>query len=224
MLKDYLNKGAEELKKKTLWLLDMDGTIYNENTLFDGTLEFLDRIEKSGGKYVFITNNSSKSVDAYISKITSMGIKADLSNFFTSSQATSLFLNDKYKGVKVYCQGTISLVDELIESGVNVTTKMEDDIGLVLLGFDTELTSDKLRTTCEILTTRKDIPFYATNPDLVCPVSFGYIPDCGSISIMIYNATKRKPIYIGKPETTMVEYVMKTFNKTKEDDSFLRDF
>ena len=223
MLKDYLNKGAEELKKKTLWLLDMDGTIYNENTLFDGTLDLLDRIEKNGGKYIFITNNSSKSVYAYLDKITKMGIKADLSNFFTSSQATSLFLNDKFKGIKVYCQGTKSLVEELEKSGINVTTKMEDDIGLVLLGFDTELTSEKLRTTCEILTTRKDIPFYATNPDLVCPVSFGYIPDCGSISIMVYNATKRKPIYIGKPETTMVEYVMKKFNKTKEDTIIVGD-
>ena len=41
----------------------MDGTIYKEDTVFDGRHQFLDYIEGIGGKYVFITNNSSKSVD-----------------------------------------------------------------------------------------------------------------------------------------------------------------
>ena len=60
---DYTGKNAEKLKEKTLYLLDMDGTIYNENEIFDGTLDFLDTIRAQGGEYIFITNNSSKSVE-----------------------------------------------------------------------------------------------------------------------------------------------------------------
>ena len=51
---DYTGKSANKLKEKTLYLLDMDGTIYNENEIFDGTLEFLEEIERRGGQYVFI--------------------------------------------------------------------------------------------------------------------------------------------------------------------------
>ena len=69
-------------------------------------------------------------------------------------------------------------------------------------------TSEKLRRTCQILTEQKQAAYYATNPDLVCPVSFGYVPDCGSVSIMLRNATGREPVYIGKPEPTMIRIVM----------------
>ena len=37
----------ELLKKKKLFLLDMDGTIYLGDTLFDGTLDFLEYVKKS---------------------------------------------------------------------------------------------------------------------------------------------------------------------------------
>ena len=52
------------LKDKKLFLLDMDGTIYLDDHLFDGTLDFLEYVKKIGGRYMFLTNNSSKSVSA----------------------------------------------------------------------------------------------------------------------------------------------------------------
>ena len=50
-----------KLKDKKLFLLDMDGTIYIDDKLFDGVLEFLDGIHERGGRYIFMTNNSSNS-------------------------------------------------------------------------------------------------------------------------------------------------------------------
>ena len=38
------------LMEKKFFLLDMDGTIYLDNDLFDGTLDFLDKIREKGGK------------------------------------------------------------------------------------------------------------------------------------------------------------------------------
>lgn len=202
---DYFGVDATELYYKKLFLFDMDGTIYEEEKLFDGTLQLLNQIKVNGGKYVFITNNSSKSVKDYIKKVQHLGIECDESNFFTSAQATILYINKHFPNVKIYCQGTKSLVNELKDAGLNITEDVEKDIGLILVGFDTELTSEKIRKTCFLL--QRDIPYLATNPDLVCPVSFGFIPDCGSICQMIENATFRKPIFIGKPEPTMVNIV-----------------
>ena len=55
-----------ELKEKRLFLLDMDGTIYLDDNLFEGTLEFLDHVKRTGGRYLFLTNNSSRGVDALL--------------------------------------------------------------------------------------------------------------------------------------------------------------
>ena len=182
MLTDKFKKNADALRHKKLFLLDMDGTIYNENSIFEGTLDFLSQIEKNGGRYIFITNNSSKSVKDYVEKVNRMGITADASHFYTSSQATAFYLQENYPGQTVFCMGTRSLVAELEQNGIRVVTKPEDSASVVLIGFDTENTSEKVRDTCIML--GREVAYLATNPDLVCPVSFGYIPDCGSMSII----------------------------------------
>ena len=212
---DYTGKSANKLKEKTLYLLDMDGTIYNENEIFDGTLEFLEEIERRDGQYVFITNNSSKSVEDYVQKVRAMGIKAEYENFYTSGQATAMYLKENYPNQVVYCMGTKSLIKELREAGIEVVTEVDERAGVVLLGFDTENTSEKIRNTCIML--GRDVAYLATNPDHVCPVSFGYIPDCGSMSIMLKNATGKEPFFIGKPEPIMVNCVLKKLNCKRED-------
>ena len=81
-----------ELIDKKLFLLDMDGTIYLGNEIFDGTIDFLNWVKENGGRYMFLTNNSSKSVDKYIEKLNKMGISAIKDDFTTSAQATGLYL------------------------------------------------------------------------------------------------------------------------------------
>ncbi len=219
---DFFENNATALKNKKLFLFDMDGTIYEENILFDGTKQLLEYINVSGGKYVFVTNNSSKSVKDYIKKVNSFGIKADKDNFFTSSQATALFLKKIYKNPYVYCQGTMSLLNELSLEGIKVTSEVDTGINAVVVGFDTELTSEKIRKTCQILS-KNEIPFIATNPDLRCPVSFGYIPDCGAICNMISVATDKKPTYIGKPSSVMVDFVREKFGYSIEETVVIGD-
>ena len=85
-----------ELKEKKLFLLDMDGTIYLDDNLFDGTLEFLEHVKSSGGRYLFLTNNSSRGVDSYVEKLRRLGIPAAAEDFLTSVDATIAFLKKKY--------------------------------------------------------------------------------------------------------------------------------
>lgn len=204
---DKFETNADALSTKKLFLLDMDGTIYNEDHIFEGTLDFLRQIESQGARYIFITNNSSKSVEDYVKKVNAMGIPANSSHFYTSGQAAAFYLNENHPGHTVYCMGTQSLVRELRNSGISVVTEVDDSASVVLIGFDTENTSEKIRNTCIML--GRDVTYLATNPDLVCPVSFGYIPDCGSMSIMLKNATGKTPFFIGKPEPIMVNCVLK---------------
>lgn len=219
---DYFGKDASALRGKRLFLFDMDGTIYEEETLFEGTQPLLEHISRTGGRYVFITNNSSRSVTDYVRKLHRLGLaQVGEEHFFTSSQATILYLREHYPHARVYCQGTASLVKELREGQIDVTEKTEK-VDVVLVGFDTELTSEKLRRTCEILSTQ-EVAFLATNPDFRCPVHFGFIPDCGSLCEMLTHATGKKPLFIGKPEARMIQIAREKLGYSREETVVLGD-
>lgn len=208
------------MKNLKLFLLDMDGTIYLGNNLFDGTLDFLEYVKKIGGKYVFMTNNSSKSVDKYIEKLASMGIKSEKNDFLTSTDATILYLKKKNYN-KIYTFGTTSFKEQLAEADLPVTDKLCDGIDCLCMGFDTELTFQKLEDACILL--NKGVDYIATNPDLVCPTEYGYVPDCGSVSGMLFNATGRRPKFIGKPEPEMAILSMERFGYEKDETIVIGD-
>lgn len=209
------------LKSKRFFLLDMDGTIYLDDELFDGTLDFLSAVKESGGKYLFVTNNSSKSTDAYVEKLARIGIKSSSEDFLTSTDATCIYL-ERYKGKKFYVSGTRSFEEQLKKRGVITTTDIEDDIFGIVMGNDTELTFKKLDDVSRLLTER-ELVYIATNPDWVCPTSYGYVPDCGSVAEMIRRATGKSPVFIGKPKPEMLLLAMDKFGYSKDDTLMVGD-
>ena len=202
------------MKDLKLFLFDMDGTLYLGDRLFDFTIELLEKIKATGGRYMFMTNNSSKSVKAYMEKLAKLGIFAVEEDFITSSQATAYYLQNHYPGAKLYVCGTESLKTELRSHGFTVTEDL-DQVECIVMGFDTELNFKKLQDVSFMLCTR-ELPYIATNPDYVCPTEFGSVPDCGSVCDMIFNATGKRPVVIGKPEALMPQLAMERTGYTKE--------
>ena len=99
-MKDFYGKDATRLKGKKLFLFDMDGTIYLGDTLFEGVPELLQKIEKDGGRYVFITNNASKSVRDYLAKLHRLGLhNVTEEHFFTSAQAMLMLLQENTRTI-----------------------------------------------------------------------------------------------------------------------------
>ena len=209
------------LASKKLFLFDMDGTLYLGDRLFDFTIELLREIRRTGGKYLFMTNNSSKSVADYIKKLEKLGISSTREDFITSSQATAYYLHKHHEGQRLYVCGTESLKEELRWEGFTVTEKVEDT-DCIVMGFDTELTFRKLHDVSYLLLTR-ELPYIATNPDLVCPTEFGSVPDCGSVCGMIFNATGKRPVVIGKPSPLMPQLAMDRLGYSKEETCVVGD-
>lgn len=211
----------EMIRKKRLYLFDMDGTLYLGDRVFDFTVELLRQIRRTGGQYLFMTNNSSKGVADYITKLAKMGIPSTREDYITSAQATAYYLQKHHPGKRLYVCGTESLKQELRWSGFSVTEDPEQ-AECVVMGFDTELNFKKLWDVSYLLLTR-EIPYIATNPDLVCPTEFGSVPDCGSVCMMIDNATKKRPVVIGKPSPLMPELAMERLGMTREETCCLGD-
>ena len=203
----------------------MDGTIYLGDRLFDGTVDFLEYVRASGGKYLFLTNNSSRSVDAYIDRMARFGISTTKEDFLTSVDALCVYLSKNgYGGKRLYAFGTASFRRQLTDAGFSVTDRLEDGIDALVCGLDTELTFRKLEDACRLLMRGRQeartsgdakaaaglpaVDYYATNPDWVCPTAFGSVPDCGSMAWMLEKATGRLPKFIGKPEPEMALLAM----------------
>ena len=212
----------ELLNSIRLYLFDMDGTLYLGNRLYDFTLDLLDTIKSTGRRYLFMTNNSSKSVEDYIKKLAKLGVEATREDFITSSQATAYYLKEHYPNHRLYVCGTNSLKKELEREGFIVTDVL-DEVDCVVMGFDTELTFQKLEDVSRLLLTRENLPYIATNPDYVCPTEFGSVPDCGSVCDMIFNATGKRPVVIGKPSPLMPKLAMSRLGYSKEETAVVGD-
>lgn len=206
----------DRLKQTELFLFDMDGTIYLEDKVIDGALELLQWIKENKKEYVFLTNNSSKNVKSYLKKLKNLNIEADENNIFSSTHATVNYLNKHYNNSKMYLVGTNDLREELIMHGIDIAENHEeDDIEAVVVGFDTELTFNKLQEACKLISCGKK--FIGTNMDLVCPIKGDmFIPDCQYICNMIKTATNIEPDYMGKPNKEIIEYLSEKFNTHKD--------
>ena len=204
------------LKDKRLFLFDIDGTLALDTTLIDGTRQMLAYIDSIGGTPIFITNNSTNSRKAYVEKFTRWGYTYSEEYFITASVATCVYLREHHAQDKIFVLGTRSFVQELRENGFQVTEEPEEDVSVALIGYDNELTYEKIWKICQLLYTKPDIAFLATNPDLNCPTTFGAVPDCGSICRMVQCAVPREPLFLGKPNPTMVNISLDQTGFTKE--------
>ena len=210
------------LRSKKLFLFDMDGTIYLDDQLFDFTIPLLEALKAGGKRYMFMTNNSSRSVEDYVKKLARLGIPSEPGEFITSAQATAIYLREHHRGKALYVCGTRSFIRGLTEEGFRVSPDPEE-AECIVMSLDTELTFGKLRDVCRLLATRPEIPYLASHPDLACPTEFGFVPDCGSICDMVYNATGRRPLFVGKPNPLMPNLAMEWAGCAREDTVVIGD-
>ena len=136
-------------EKIKCFILDMDGTIYLGNELFPFTKDFLKKVEDTGREYYFFTNNSSKSQQAYIEKLARLGIQIKKEQMMISSHVIIKYLKEYYDKKSIYVVGTPSLIQEFESFDMNLT---EEDPDIVVLGFDTTLTYEKLSKACLLYT------------------------------------------------------------------------
>ena len=179
--------------------LDLDGTIYLGSNLIEGALSFLERLEERGIRRFFLSNNSSKSVGQYLEKLRGLGIPASEDEILLSTHDLISWLSEN--GIdQTYLVGTEGM-REMLES-VGVATASENP-QYVVLGYDTEITYEKLSTASIHL--HKGVPMVASHPDIVCPSPDGGLPDTGAYMDLFEATTGVRPEHVcGKPNAGMI--------------------
>jgi HAD superfamily hydrolase (TIGR01457 family) len=185
------------------FLIDLDGTTYLGDHLLPGARRFIELLQKRELKFLFLTNNSSRSNREYGEKLRALGLNIIDDQIFTSGEATAKYLSKLQPGARVFVVGTPALEDEFIEHGFEL---IAEDPEFIVLGFDTSLSYQKLWQLCDFV--RDGVPYIATHPDLNCPVQDGYMPDIGATITFVEASTGRKPdTVVGKPNKSLVEAV-----------------
>ena len=195
---------TERLSHIKMFVLDMDGTIYLGEHLFPFTKRFLSQVMRSGREYCFFTNNSSKNREAYLKKLSHMGIEISEDKMLLSNGVILEWLKENRPGESCYVVGTPSLPADFQNAGIPLD---EENPDLVILGFDTTLTYEKLSKACAFI--RSGRPVFGVNPDLNCPVENGFIPDCGSIAALVKASTGVSCEFFGKPSPHTLQYMLR---------------
>lgn len=196
-----------------LFLLDMDGTFYLDDTLLPGALEFLALCRATGRQFAFLTNNSSKSKADYLAKLTRLGADVTEHDIFTSGDATLLYLAENG------FSKDILLIGHAQSGGAVRGGRLHSAAAkprAVVLGFDTTITYNKLRLLCDAV--RAGLPYIATHPDYNCPVAGGFIPDIGAVIAFVKASTGRDPdAVIGKPNAYIARAAAHKYGVSLED-------
>lgn len=184
--------------------LDMDGTIYCGSSMFPFTKGFLQRMERLGIGYSFLTNNSSKNRGEYVAKLADMGLEVRPDQIHSSTDATLAHLRVHYgEGRKLFVIGTESMKEDVRQAGFPIVTGDEEP-EVVLVAFDTNPSYTDLCKAAWWIS--RGLPYLATHPDMVCPTDQPtVIIDCGAICEMLRAATGRTPDVVpGKPSAGML--------------------
>ena len=211
----------ERVRAIRCFALDMDGTIYLGDNLLPGALDFLQYLRATRREYIFLTNNSSKDSQAYVEKLTRIGVAAVAADVLTSGEATAIYIKKQRPGARIYLLGTENLEREFVKAGFVLTADRPD---YVVLGFDQTLTYAKLAEACHLI--GEGVEYIATHPDITCPVSerTGYVPDVGAMIELIKAATGGKtPKIIGKPNREIIDALMQKKGRPQSEMAMVGD-
>lgn len=198
-------------------ILDMDGVIWRDGAPIGDLPEIFKKIEARGLRYVFATNNGTKTPEQYVATLEKLGVRVLSEQIVTSALGTAHILSRKFPhGTKIFIVGENGTRSALEEKGFDVlSVERAQEAEIVVMGIDREVNFVKMREAA--LLVRRGVPFYATNPDKTFPTPRGEIPGAGAWISVIMTATGIEPIYAGKPFPFMMELSLERLGTKKEE-------
>jgi HAD superfamily hydrolase (TIGR01457 family) len=200
------------------FIIDLDGVIYIEDNPTEGAVEFIDFLREKNLKFLFLTNNSTKTQRQYVRKLKKMRLDAHKKDILTSSVATCVYLEKEKPGARIHAIGEHGLISDLRSHGFLLS---DENVDFVVVGLDRRFNYEKLSRACNLI--RGGALFIATNPDLTFPSKEGIIPGAGALAAAIEACSSRHPVVIGKPNPLVVEIAMKMMDAHKRETVIIGD-
>ncbi|MDO9299779.1 MAG: HAD-IIA family hydrolase [Anaerolineales bacterium] len=198
-------------------ILDMDGVVWKADTPIGNLPETFARIRERGLKFVFATNNGTKTPEEYQQKLADLGVEVEPAQVVTSALGIAFLLAQKYpRGTKIFMIGEAGIRVALEGKGFEIlSVENAPEAEAVVMGIDRGVNFEKI--TEATLLVRAGIPFYTTNTDRTFPTPRGEIPGSGAWVSVITTATNIEPVIAGKPFPYLMELSLERLGTKKED-------
>ena len=198
-------------------ILDMDGVIWKADAPIGDLPATFKRIRERGLKFVFATNNGTKTPEEYQQKLAELGVDIDASQVVTSAMGIAFMLAQKYpRGTKIFMIGEDGIRVALEEKGFEIlSVENAPQAQAFVMGIDRSINFQKVAEAT--LLVRAGIPFYTTNTDKTFPTPRGEIPGSGAWISVIQTATNVEPIIAGKPFPFLMELSLEKLGTSKEE-------
>lgn len=214
----------DKFPKLKALILDLDGVLWKDTSPIGNLPEIFSIIDDLGLRYIFATNNATKSVDEYVTKLNNFRLNVKADQIISSSIAMGIHLSKNYPdGGKVYIVGQPSLIRTLNEYGFHHEEDPfhKNDILAVVASLDYSLTYEKIKVAS--LLVQNGTCFYGTNMDATYPTPQGLWPGSGTIISAIETASQTKATVVGKPEPLMYDIAMERLNTLPEETMAIGD-
>lgn len=195
----------------------MDGVLWKADAPIGDLHSVFQRIRERGLRFVFATNNGTKTPEEYRQKLADLGVDVDTSQVVTSALGAAYLLAPKYpRGTRVFLIGGNGVRAALAEKGFEVLPlERAAEAQVFVMGIDREINFQKVAEAA--LLVRNGIPFYTTNTDTTFPTPRGDIPGSGAWLSVITTATGVEPISAGKPFPYLMELSLERLGTKKEE-------
>lgn len=196
-------------------IIDMDGVVWKADSPIGDLAAIFNRIRERGLKFVFATNNSTKTSEQYVERLAKFGVDVEPWQVITSSQAAASAVARKYPpGTKIFIIGEDGVRMALEEQGFEIVTlENATQAQVVVMGIDREINFQKASEATLLVS--NGASFYATNPDKTFPTPRGEIPGAGAWLSIITTATGVEPIVAGKPYPFLMELALDKLGTSK---------
>jgi 4-nitrophenyl phosphatase len=195
----------------------MDGVVWKSDAPIGDLPATFDRIRARGLKFVFATNNGTKTPESYQEKLRELGVEVEPAQVVTSALGLAFMLAASYpRGTKIFMIGGDGIRVALEEKGFEIlSVENAPEAQVFVMGIDRTINFQKVAEAT--LLVRAGIPFYTTNTDRTFPTPRGEIPGSGAWLSVITSATGVEPIVAGKPFPYLMELSLERLGTTKEE-------
>lgn len=194
------------------YCFDLDGTVYRGTEPVPEAVELIGRLQANGVDPYFITNNSSMTPFQIKEKLGLFGVQTQIEKIVTSAVTAAHYCRQLHEGATVMMIGEDGLREALETEGFRL---VEGNPDIVVMGIDRRINYEKLSSAC--IAIRRGAHFIATNSDKAIPTEKGLLPGNGSFVKLVENATDKTPVFVGKPQPHMLEFIQKSGGYSKDE-------
>ena len=193
------------------YLMDMDGVLVHEERLIPGADLFVKRLQRTGHRFLLLTNNSIYTPRDLAARLALTGLEVPEAAIWTSALATARFLDTQRPQGTAYVLGEAGLTTALHQVGY-VLTEREPDY--VVVGETRAYSQQAITRAIRLIAA--GARFIATNPDPTGPSPAGPQPATGAVAALISRATGVRPYFVGKPNPLMMREALRTIDAHSE--------